>query len=249
LEGAIALTRWTLAQTRLLFADFGQGENPQAVKLSRLIERFRGAGWITARQISRWYYPPISAPEARDLMDQVVKLGYASSNGEEPSSKRFQIQIVTDNPDKSPQLPTLQGIEVFDKFPDKPLTNPDNSLTRVMEPDDLLLIDGLAVEKSVSHLSGNVSENVSGFVSESEYSNGKSSKPFVRVVSDFGKEQKFKTGDRIRVIQGRFVENYQGLVLPIDRITPDGIACRTPEGRLTTWLNSQDLELVEERLA
>ncbi|WP_052128916.1 DUF3987 domain-containing protein [Neosynechococcus sphagnicola] len=249
LQGAIELTRWTLAQTRMLFADFGQGENPQAVKICRFVQRFKDLGWITARQVSRWHYPLISAKESREFMQRVVLLEYAVTNGEEPNSKQFKIKIVTDNTDKSPQPHTLQGIEVPDKPTDKSLTNADKSLTNPALLTHQRVSDGVVVDDSahdLSGLSGNVSEGVRGFVSESEASNGKALGQFVSVVSDFGKKWNFKTGDRVRVIGGQFKENYRGLVLPIHRITSDGIACCTPEGRLTTWLNPQDLQLVVE---
>ncbi|UIE35997.1 DUF3987 domain-containing protein [Leptodesmis sichuanensis] len=116
LQGAIDLTRWTLTHTRLLFADFGQGENPQAVKLVRFVERFRGMGWIAARDVMRWYSRrQMDAKDARVFMMQVVNFGYAVTNGEEPDSKKFRIQIVPDTPDKSLQDLSLQRIEAPDK--------------------------------------------------------------------------------------------------------------------------------------
>ncbi len=119
LQGSIDLTRWTLTHTRLLFADFGQGENPQVVKLIRFVERFRGMGWIAARAVMRWFSRPIAAKDARAFMMQVVELGYAVTNGEEPHSKKFKIQIVPDTPDKSLQSLAGEGIEAPDKSPDK----------------------------------------------------------------------------------------------------------------------------------
>lgn len=98
---AIAWTQFelnqTLSQYQLLEVDDG---DPDLARILKFIDRFEGKGWVSARDVYRWWstrpVPPTS--ELREFMAKVVSLGYAIDNGESPESKKYQIQVTKPTP-------------------------------------------------------------------------------------------------------------------------------------------------------
>lgn len=94
LSNAIQFTRWLMGQTRLLYAELGIADNPQTTKILKLVNRFRGCGWITRRMIRDWTSGRVkpAASECEAFMHQVVRLGYATDNGQSgKDSKRSKL--------------------------------------------------------------------------------------------------------------------------------------------------------------
>jgi hypothetical protein len=93
LEAAINLTRWSIGQTRLIYADAGAVSQEESAKIVRFVERFRNCEWITARDVTHWSSakPKPKAEAARGFMKQVVDLGYAIDNGK--TGKAYAIRI------------------------------------------------------------------------------------------------------------------------------------------------------------
>jgi hypothetical protein len=103
---AIEWTQWELGQTLLEYQRLGLTDDPELSRILKFIDRFEGKGWITARDVGRWWSSAekISVENLRLYMASVVDLGYASSNGESPKSRKYQILISKnsgDNGDKS----------------------------------------------------------------------------------------------------------------------------------------------------
>lgn len=93
LKAAIAFTKWLIGQARLIYADSGITIHPDSSKITRFVERFRGMGWITARQVTHWSSSreKLTADTARAFMKQIVDLGYAVDN--QQSGRAYQILI------------------------------------------------------------------------------------------------------------------------------------------------------------
>jgi hypothetical protein len=105
---AIEWTQWELGQTLLEYQRLGLTDDPELSRILKFIDRFEGKGWITARDVGRWWSSAekISVENLRLYMASVVDLGYAISNGESPKSRKYQISISRnsgDNGDKSPE--------------------------------------------------------------------------------------------------------------------------------------------------
>jgi Protein of unknown function (DUF3987) len=103
---AIEWTQWELGQTLLEYQRLGLTDDPELSRILKFIDKFEGKGWITARDVGRWWSSAekLSAENLRLYMASVVDLGYASSNGESPKSRKYQILISKnsgDNGDKS----------------------------------------------------------------------------------------------------------------------------------------------------
>jgi hypothetical protein len=81
LQDAIAYTRWLMGQTRLLYAELGISDSPETARILKFVQRFKGCGEISARQVCRWWSAKdeLSAKDARAFMVKMVKLGYAKS--------------------------------------------------------------------------------------------------------------------------------------------------------------------------
>ncbi len=94
LAQAIAYTRWLIGQTRLIYAEFGWVDNPEAAKILKYVNRFRGCGWISTRMTIHWHSSKEkpTADDARNFMYKVVSLGYAIDNGE--VGAKYQILIL-----------------------------------------------------------------------------------------------------------------------------------------------------------
>ncbi len=97
LEVAIAFTKWLIGQARLIYADSGITIHPDSSKITRFVERFRGMGWIRARQVTHWSssHQKLTANTARAFMKLVVDLGYAVDNKQ--SGRAYQIKIKDDS--------------------------------------------------------------------------------------------------------------------------------------------------------
>jgi Protein of unknown function (DUF3987) len=112
---AIEWTQWELGQTLLEYQRLGLTDDPELSRILKFIDKFEGKGWITARDVGRWWSSAekLSAENLRIYMASVVDLGYASSNGESPKSRKYQILISKnsgDNGDKSPETVTSKQL-------------------------------------------------------------------------------------------------------------------------------------------
>jgi len=95
LNAAIQFVQWTIKQTRLLYADLGITEHQDSAKITRFVERFRYADWITAKQVRSWI-PARQKPscdECREFMQQIVTMGYATNNGQ--TGRKYNIKILS----------------------------------------------------------------------------------------------------------------------------------------------------------
>nr|WP_318655529.1 DUF3987 domain-containing protein [Pseudanabaena sp. PCC 6802] len=80
---AIQFTRWLLGQTKMLYCEIGTSDSPEASRIVRFVNRFKGCGWLRSRQIRDWWTtkPKPSSNLCRQFMSKVVSLGYAINNG------------------------------------------------------------------------------------------------------------------------------------------------------------------------
>ncbi len=79
LARAIEFTRWLQAQTRLIYGELGETSSPEAGRILRFVNRFKGCGSVSLRQARNWWpgrHKPPTA-EIRTFLDGVVQLGYA----------------------------------------------------------------------------------------------------------------------------------------------------------------------------
>lgn len=122
---AIEFTRWLMGQTRLMYAEFGVTDSPEAARILKFVNRFRGCGWVTAKQAIHWHSSKDkpTADKAREFMKMIVSLGYAVDNNQEGS--KFQIQIL-ENCGNSGNHPTQtqpgQGLEAVTTGGNYPVT-------------------------------------------------------------------------------------------------------------------------------
>ncbi|MEP0921217.1 DUF3987 domain-containing protein [Leptolyngbya sp. ST-U4] len=93
LQSAIAFTKWSIGQTRLIYAAAGVVSYEETSRIVRFIARFRGRGWLTARDVTHWWSgkPKPKAEAARRFMKQVVDLGHAIDN--DAAGKAYAIRI------------------------------------------------------------------------------------------------------------------------------------------------------------
>ncbi|MBW4554083.1 MAG: DUF3987 domain-containing protein [Aphanocapsa sp. GSE-SYN-MK-11-07L] len=94
LRSAIQFTRWLQGQTRLLYAELGVADNPETVKILKFVNRFRGCGWVTTRQIRNWSpgNAKFTFEQCRQFARRVVDLGYAIKN--DKSGTDYQVKIL-----------------------------------------------------------------------------------------------------------------------------------------------------------
>jgi len=95
LNAAIQFVQWTIKQTRLLYADLGITEHQDSAKITRFVERFRHADWITPRMVRTWTATrdKPSSEKCREFMQQIVGMGYATNNGQ--TGREFKIKILS----------------------------------------------------------------------------------------------------------------------------------------------------------
>jgi hypothetical protein len=76
---AIQFTRWLFDQAKLLYAELGETSSPEASRILRFVDRFKGCGSVSLRQARNWWSgrrkPPMS--EIRKFVDGIVQMGYA----------------------------------------------------------------------------------------------------------------------------------------------------------------------------
>jgi hypothetical protein len=76
---AIQFTRWLFNQAKLLYAELGETSSPEASRILRFVDRFKGCGSVSLRQARNWWSgrrkPPMS--EIRKFVDGIVQMGYA----------------------------------------------------------------------------------------------------------------------------------------------------------------------------
>lgn len=95
LAGVIAYTKWTLKQTRLVYGDCGYTEHPEAQRIARFVQRFAGKT-VTGRRVTEWWTSSKkpSAQEARQWLDNLVKLGYAKVVNGKPDRPDFTVLVL-----------------------------------------------------------------------------------------------------------------------------------------------------------
>ncbi|MBW4490239.1 MAG: DUF3987 domain-containing protein [Trichocoleus desertorum ATA4-8-CV12] len=131
LEAAIAFTKWSIGQARLIYADSGITLHYQSPEIVRFIERFKRNGWISARQVTHWSSgrKKLKADAARAFMGQVVNLGYAIDNGEKGKAYRICIKNSDINAGNNETvIPYMTGGEAGNKAANKLVTNKSASL-------------------------------------------------------------------------------------------------------------------------
>jgi len=126
LEAAIAFTEWLIGQTRLIYADSGITIYPDSPKIVRFVERFKGHGWISARQVTHWSTSreKLRADAARAFMKQVAGLGYAIDNGK--TGRAYQICIRNDSSNvgnNGTESPLATSVEIGNNGANKLVTN------------------------------------------------------------------------------------------------------------------------------
>lgn len=87
------MARWTIKQTRLLYADLGLTEHQDSARIARFVQRFGSAGWVSPRMVRSWSSGRVkpNAKECRQFMELLVSLGYGVGNG--LSGRDFRIRI------------------------------------------------------------------------------------------------------------------------------------------------------------
>jgi hypothetical protein len=98
LNAAIQFVQWTIKQTRLLYADLGITEHQDSAKITRFVERFRHAEWVTPRMVRTWTAArdKPSSEKCREFMHQIIDMGYATNNGQ--TGREFKIKILSISP-------------------------------------------------------------------------------------------------------------------------------------------------------
>ena len=76
----------------------GITEHQDSAKITRFVERFRYAEWITPRMVRTWTAArdKPSSEKCREFMQQIVGMGYATNNGE--TGREFKIKILSSSP-------------------------------------------------------------------------------------------------------------------------------------------------------
>lgn len=131
LQDAIAYTRWLMGQTRLLYAELGISDSPETARILKFVQRFKGCGEISARQVCRWWSAKdeLSAKDARAFMAKMVKLGYAKSNDSPSDSSNFKIIVLDnggDSGDKSAQALIEKRVQLSPQYGDNGGDSGDN---------------------------------------------------------------------------------------------------------------------------
>jgi hypothetical protein len=91
LTKAISFARWLQGQTRLLYGELGVVDNPEAARILRFVNRFKGCGAVEPKQVRGWWSSKEkpSMKDIRAFMERIVSLGYATKTQED----RFRIAI------------------------------------------------------------------------------------------------------------------------------------------------------------
>jgi len=113
LTKAICFTRWLQGQTRLLYGELGVVDNPEAARILRFVNRFKGCGSVKAKQVVQWWSPKSDRPkaaEARKFMEKIVRLGWAVPNGD-PAHADYSITILSQPANHAPKSLDNQGFE------------------------------------------------------------------------------------------------------------------------------------------
>ena len=266
LEKAIEFTRWLMGQTRLMYAEFGIVDNPEAAKILKFVNRFRDCGWITAKQVTHWHSSKDkpTAEKAREFMKRVVELGYGRDNGKQGSG--YQIEVTS----KSGNF----GNYTLQKFSEKnfeAVTTPGNSVIPPVTPQPQSLepvlfqsqLEELPVKLSDSYHPSETHQNpiqsqsqllkdLPGYQSSYYSGNqlkpslGNSSSPLVTELPKNSSNQRgniLQVGDRVRYIGNRHLGRVcWDRVLTILAITLDGMAeVRHEEWRVTQRCRLEDL--------
>jgi Protein of unknown function (DUF3987) len=104
---AIDWTKWELSQTLLEYQMLGLTNDPEQSRILKFIDKFSGKGWVSARDVDRWWSARTKPPanELREFMAKVVKLGQAIDNDEAIESSKYRIQISSNGSDSSDKNP------------------------------------------------------------------------------------------------------------------------------------------------
>lgn len=103
LEWAIAFVRWTLQQAKAIYGDCGHAESPEAQRIARFVQRFRGKT-VDGRRVNAWWTggkKPL-AKECRQFLGDLVALGYA--------------EVITGNRDQANFTVRISGAKVHNAY-------------------------------------------------------------------------------------------------------------------------------------
>jgi hypothetical protein len=131
MEKAIAWTQWELSQTLLQYQLLGLTKDPELSRILKFIDKFTGKGWVSARDVDRWWSARTKPPanELREFMAKVVKLGHAIDNDEPIESSKYRIQISSNGSDSSDK----NSVNVAEKQIRLSLTLVTNSETEALK--------------------------------------------------------------------------------------------------------------------
>jgi hypothetical protein len=189
---AICFARWLQGQTRLLYGELGVVDNPEAARILRFVNRFKGCGSIKAKQVVQWWSPKSDrpkAPEARRFMEKIVRLGWAIPNGD-PTHADYSITILSQPANQVPQSLDSQRIEAVGTSSQPGPTQPTLSQYRSATPTQREATTSSA--KAVNYTSSGWQswQGLDGDANHSKASNGKQSGAPVGKLAHSGKEQK-----------------------------------------------------------
>ncbi|MCS7226956.1 MAG: YfjI family protein, partial [Gloeomargarita sp. SKYB31] len=94
MQAAVTFTHWLLAQTKAVYAESGHGQSPEAIRISKFVQRFQGME-VTPKMVRAWWSgskkPSLSA--IREFMQKLVSLGCATVAKGQPEGDGFAIFI------------------------------------------------------------------------------------------------------------------------------------------------------------
>jgi len=256
LNAAIQFVQWTIKQTRLLYADLGITEHQDSAKITRFVERFRYADWITAKQVRSWI-PARQKPscdECREFMQQIVAMGYASNNGQ--TGRKYNIKILSSSPFShfAPQTETEytsershfgspQVVTLVTFSQDLPLANTHDQVDCNLS---------LESEFSNLHLNSAVKSDYGDYAVTTEVTTLKPSlgKDLNPIVTKATTPINISVGDRVRYRgkgeNGLFtLKGLKTDVLTVIAITDDMVEVSNPRWLTTQNIPAKDLEKIQ----
>jgi Protein of unknown function (DUF3987) len=235
---AIALGRCLLLETEkaLALTDANPTTNPEDDRILKFVTRFKGKGWINARNVRDWSTakPKPDADNCRKFLEEIVSLGMAIDNDKTSDSSKYAIKIPDNSSPNSPK--TAQSYD-HQQFEDGLLDSPSivqGSPTIVQEPpvrEDLAhgLLDSPCSDPS-PHNNLGLSDGLLGLTdgllsspSSNQYSEG--NRDIYGLLglpsTNFSKNLDFKIGDRAKLGDDIFT---------IDKIENDFIGGTSDDG-------------------
>ncbi len=109
LAKAIDFTRWLQGQTRLLYGELGVVDNPEASRILKFVNRFRGCGPITLLQVRNWWSgrKKPTKDEIQAFLKQVEQTGRLRWI----DSKTVEVIDLSQSSQKSPESHSRQSFQ------------------------------------------------------------------------------------------------------------------------------------------